>query len=360
VFALAAAMLGRAELAWAAGGVAPEVAWFLGRDGVDRFDRVAAAPPDQPSSRLFRAGGYVIMRNGWHPNSHHLILDAGPLGCPTSGAHGHADLLSLQCSAFGEEYLVDPGTYCYTADARWRNYFRSTAAHSTVVVDGENQAVPSGPFSWRGRPSARVRDFRSSTHLDFVDAEHDAYAHLADPVRHRRRVLFVKSKGWIVIDDLQGCAEHRIDVRFQFGARPVSLGPQPWIAARGLDGKGLWLAAFSATPLNVRVREGHLDPIEGWVSSVYGQRQPAPAVTYSAIAKLPCRIVTLLLPVDPMLTSPPSVRAVRDADGRPAGVHFVESRETIRFDAGGFVVDGERLAVETTLEPEETEHLCPA
>jgi hypothetical protein len=197
-------------------------------------------------------------------------------------------------------------------------------------------------------------------HLDYVDAEHDAYAHLADPVRHRRRVLFVKPKGWVVVDDLDGRAAHQLEVRFQFGARPVSLGPQSWVAARGLDRKGLWLTAFSTIPLSARIREGQLDPIEGWVSSAYGRRQPAPAVTYAATAKLPCRIVTLLLPVDPILASPPAVRAVRDVDGLPVGVHFVESRETIKFDSDGFVMDGEPLAHETTIVADEIPSLCPA
>ena len=31
-----------------------------------------------------------------------------------SGGHGHADLLSVQCSVFGERVLVDAGTYGYT------------------------------------------------------------------------------------------------------------------------------------------------------------------------------------------------------------------------------------------------------
>uniref|UniRef100_UPI00190F100A heparinase II/III domain-containing protein n=1 Tax=Klebsiella pneumoniae TaxID=573 RepID=UPI00190F100A len=68
--------------------------------------------------------------------------DVGPLGCPQSGGHGHADLLSIQCSAFGEPYIIDPGTYCYTPAEEWRDFFRNTTSHSTVIVDGAGQAVP--------------------------------------------------------------------------------------------------------------------------------------------------------------------------------------------------------------------------
>ena len=92
------------------------------------------------------------MRSGWNADAHQLIADVGPLGCPTSSGHGHADLLSVQCAVFGEPCLVDAGTYCYTPEPRWRDYFRGTAAHSTVRVDGLDQAEPAGPFRWRQRP----------------------------------------------------------------------------------------------------------------------------------------------------------------------------------------------------------------
>ena len=41
-------------------------------------------------------------------------------------------------------------------------------------------------------------------------------ARLPDPVRHRRRVLFVKPRYWVVVDDLDGGAAHRVELRFQF------------------------------------------------------------------------------------------------------------------------------------------------
>ena len=34
------------------------------------------------------------------------------------------------------QVLVDPGTYCYHEDAAWRDYFRSTRAHSARATAG--------------------------------------------------------------------------------------------------------------------------------------------------------------------------------------------------------------------------------
>ena len=121
-FAVAAAMFGRGDFAEAAEGMTPEVPWLMGAEGVRAF---AAATPSKPAgvlSRMFPSGGYAVMRTGWERDAHQMIVDVGPLGCSFSAGHGHADLLSIQCSAFGEPVLVDAGTYCYTPETEWRNY----------------------------------------------------------------------------------------------------------------------------------------------------------------------------------------------------------------------------------------------
>ena len=325
----AAALYGRPDFAWAAGGAAPEILWLLGPAGLAAFESLRPAPPAAPPSRLFASGGYVVMRDGWGKDGHHLVFDVGPLGCPDSGGHGHADLLSVQCWAFGEPFLVDAGTGTY-ADEGWRTFFRSTAAHSTVMVDGESQARPAGPFAWQQRPRARLRRWVSTERLDFADADHDAYRRLPDPVRHRRRVLFVKPRFWVLLDDVEGADRHRVDLRFQFGAVQVTLGPETWARATA-GARSLLVRPIATVPLLAAVREGSLHPTEGWVSADYGQRQPAPAIVYSAEAPLPLSVVTLLMPVlDP--TAPlPAVEPLARPDGRLVGL----------------VLDGQPVALES-------------
>jgi hypothetical protein len=301
VAAAAAAWTGRADLKWLAGGLTPEVIWLLGREGVDRFERLPASAGDR-TSRAYRDGGYVIMRDERGRDAHELIFDTGPLGCSVTGAHGHADLLSVQCQAWGERYLVDAGTYCYTPEPAWRDFFRGTRAHSTVLVDDEDQAVPAGPFAWESRPTARLRAWTRTADFELADAEHDAYGRLADPVRHRRRVLFLRAGYWVIVDDLVGRAEHQIEVRYQFSPRTLLRGPEPWFLAAGERGGGVWLSAHASAPVDPCIRAGCVDPIDGWVSTQYGQRRPAPNLAFRVSARLPVSIVTLLIPV----------RAVRD------------------------------------------------
>ena len=190
VFSMAATVMRRGDYAWAAGGLTPEVLWLLGTEGVRVADSLESRPPDGPPSRLLAHGGYAVMRSTWGTGADQIIFDVGPLGCAISGGHGHADLLSIQCSFHGQPYIVDPGTFRYTEDEGWRGYFRGTAAHSTVDIDGAGQAVTRGPFGWVSRPSARLIRWESTASRDVAEGEHRAYGRLRDPVVHRRGVIF--------------------------------------------------------------------------------------------------------------------------------------------------------------------------
>lgn len=348
IFAVAAAFFSRPDYAWAAGGVTPELLWLLGPAGVRAFDSLRPAPPATTPSRNFPQGGYVVMRGAWDRNAHQLIFDVGPLGCSVSGGHGHADLLSIQCAAFGAPCVIDPGTYGY-ADAYWRDYFRSTAAHSTVTVDGMSQAIPDGPFKWRRRPRARLRRWISTDAFDLADADHDAYQCLSDPVLHRRRVLFVKPRYWVVVDDLDATAEHRIDLRFQFGPMDVMLGPDGWVAARRSAHRECRILVSATAPLQADLVAGRQQPTAGWVSPDYGRRVPAPTLTFSTVVRLPLRIVTLIVPMDHPFAAPAVVAAT--PEHRRIDLVFEHGLETLHISDEDIAI--ERVPCEATRESSE-------
>ena len=335
VFAVAAAMFGRGDLAEAAGSMTPDVPWLMGAEGVGAF---AAATPSKPAgvvSRMFPAGGYAVMRTSWERDAHQMTVDVGPLGCSFSAGHGHADLLSIQCSAFGEPVLVDAGTYCYTPEAEWRNYFRGTAAHSTLMIDGRDQVEPDGPFGWRGRPRVEMREWRSNAESDFVDASHNGYY----GITHRRRVLFVKPDYWVLVDDVgftenekRGSDPHQIDLGFQFAPMSVSVVRDRWARALTPAGNTFWIGTFVAAAMKPHIKSGELAPIRGWVSSDYGQRTPAPVLVYAAQAALPWRSITLLMPQRGDRSSVPAVSALFDDHNLPIGIELEDRSESIFAD----------------------------
>jgi uncharacterized heparinase superfamily protein len=339
-FAIAGALFRRADYAWAAGEAAPELLWLMGTEGARAFAAVKGVAPLR-SSCVFPTGGYAVMRSGWDAEAHQVIVDIGPLGGPVSAGHGHADLLSVQCAIFGEPCLVDAGAHALADEPQWREFFRSTAAHSTVMIDGHSQAEPAGPFGWRRRPRVKLREWHSTPDFDFLDAEHDGYQGLTDPVVHRRRVIFVKPHYWILVDDLAGAARHQIDLMFQFAALDVTLGPHPWARAETASGRVLWVSPFPSGPVQPSLKHGELSPIRGWISPRYGERQPAPLLNYSFAVALPWRIVTVLLPDRQGLMAPPAVRAIYDDVGMPSGVAFERPRRSVRFDDRAVSVERE-------------------
>src|SRR3989441_5365842 len=326
IWSVAAAFFGRPDYAWAAAGVTPEVFWLLGPTGAKAFDALVSAPPQTPLSQVFPQGGYVVMRSGWEPDAHQLIFDVGPLGCSVSGGHGHADLLSVQCAVFGEPYLVDAGTYCYGGDSGSRDYFRSTQAHSTMIVDGESQAMPAGPFRWQARPIARLRRWLPTPESGLADADPSAYFRLSGGVVHRRRVGFVRDGYWVLVDDLEGSGEHHVALRFQFAPIEVDVDPMLWARAHGRAGRGLLIRPFATTPLSANVHSGELVPMQGWVCPAYGRRAPAPAVAYSTVTRLPLRIMTLLLPTVDSHADVPAVAPLVGKDGVLVGLVFDDGR----------------------------------
>jgi hypothetical protein len=145
-------------------------------------------------------------------------------------------------------------------------------------------------------------------------------------------VVLRKGHYAVVVDDLEGAAEHRVALRFQFAPMSVTLDPSGWVrAGRGADG-GLLLHAFASAPLKAAVHEGETDPKEGWISSAYGQQEPAPVLIYSATTVLPMRVVTLLFPTDTLSASPPGVLPLI-ADGTLRGLVLEDGRDIFRVDA---------------------------
>ena len=292
-FGVAAAWLRRADCAWAAGGIVPEALWILGPDAATTVAGLPRRPPERPGSRVFHHGGYAVMRSGWNERAHQLVLDADPLGCPVSAGHGHAGLLGIELSVGGAPAIVDAGTGTYMTEHGHRQFFRSTAAHSTVRVDGVDHALPAGPFAWQARPRGRIVRWRADPSLTLVEAEHDAYGRLADPVRHRRKVVLSPDGICVVVDDLLGAAEHHVEVQFQFAPGGLTVDPDG-----SVRGAGLRVHARSRAPLKIVIHEGETQPMRGWFSPDYGRAEPAPMLVYSTTATLPLRIVTTLAPCD--------------------------------------------------------------
>lgn len=267
----AAALLDRPDLAWAA---------TLGNAGAPPAHRHASFP----------AGGYVTQRSGWgdrgraYGDERWAVLDCGPLG---DGGHGHYDHLSVELVAGTHRLAVDPGRYTY-ADTPWRHWFKGTAGHNTVTVDGLDQQ----PYR-RGRPkgpqSTAVLVARHSAEtgpgLDVAIARCTSPSY--DAV-HTRTLAFVDDAYWIVHDLLDAPTPHdsvcrwHLDVAAQDATR---LTVAPDLTVVTVPGGTFAVAAGPSVSLDA-----------GWVSPTYGVKHPAPVITIVAPRASVTSFVTVVAP----------------------------------------------------------------
>jgi uncharacterized heparinase superfamily protein len=125
-----------------------------------------------------------------------VIADSGPPAPAGYDGHAHAGTLSFEMSVGRERLIVNCGAHHGRGD--WWQAQRSTAAHSTLVVDDTNSSVFS-PDSGLVRGPRTVTCKRDEAEGNaWLDMSHDGYLPTFDLI-HRRR-LFLAGGG----DDLRG------------------------------------------------------------------------------------------------------------------------------------------------------------
>ncbi|HLL04363.1 MAG TPA: alginate lyase family protein [Myxococcaceae bacterium] len=198
------------EPALAGGEFSDEAAWLLGQPGLVRFRMLPAAA--EPASVSYPEGGFHVLRGAGAV----ITVSAGPQGQGGVGGHSHNDKLSFELHLNGQPLIVDPGTGTYTREPELRNFFRGTAAHNTLQVDGLEQVpiVPERLFALPEAARARVEVFHPSSELDRLVVRHDGYRALAAPVGVERTFFLDKrERGLAVNDRLIGTGQHEVTGR---------------------------------------------------------------------------------------------------------------------------------------------------
>jgi len=236
-----------------------------------------ARPSTRPSH--FADAGLTLLRSpAGDDRELWCRADSGPHGFLSIAAHGHADALSFELRESGVEILVDPGTYCYHDHPEWRRYFRSTAAHNTIELDGVDQSESGGPFMWVRTARTTLGDLSLDGPTQRWAAEHDGYDALADPARHHRAIALSPGDRTLeVIDRVRSAGPHRLRLAFHLGPTvDVDLvGNGATLRWKRPDGTEGTAVATLPEALAWRVVRGATDPIEGWYSPGFGHKLPA-------------------------------------------------------------------------------------
>lgn len=248
---------------------------LLGEGARARWERLKKQAGRRASAvQCFTDGGLVTIRDR---DNLLFVGNGGPLGLEPLGGHGHADCLSFWLSVNDHPMVVDPGTYLYHGGGKWRRYFRSTSAHSTITVDAQDQAPMVSDFMFGRFYHSRWTQYQDSNEYVTWSAEHDAYTRLDDPVVHRRSITYSKISGEFLVEDLLSCHDvHRIESLIHFHPDcTVTLSGQTVTATLGkarltfhLDGR--WASC--------EIVKGQEAPPLGWYSPSFNEMQASPTL----------------------------------------------------------------------------------
>lgn len=271
------------------GGPSLTACWYGAALGTSMDGTSTQEMPNSAQSAYAPDGGLVILRDG----RRRLTMDVGPLGYLSIAAHGHADALAVTLTVDGRDLIVDPGTASYYGHPDWRSAHRGTRSHGTVCVDGVDQSVVGGPFYWRRHATTAV----GTVDLDrgIVDASHDGYRRLKDPVVHRRWLSAAPGDSAIVIVDLiVGRAAHDVDVSWplhpELDVAPLPHGHE--VTRNGSPVLQLCSAATSSIESTAVLADRESDL--GWWSERLEDRVPAWLIGVRCRTVGPVAILTVL------------------------------------------------------------------
>ena len=129
-----------------------------------------------------------------------FFFRTGSLGYGQLAAHGHADLLEVLLAVDGKPVFIDCGTGAYHGIEKWREYFRSTMAHNTLVAEEQSQSISQGPFIWDNNFYCLADQVDLRDDGFELRARHDGYAKRFSLV-HRRTVAFQKNNDLLQFKD---------------------------------------------------------------------------------------------------------------------------------------------------------------
>jgi len=221
----------------------------------------------------FPESGYTVIRG---TDGLLLTFDHGPLGMAPLFHHSHADALSITLSVAGEQLLGDPGTYRYNGAPEWRRHFRGTKAHSTVMIDDKDQAVQETGFIWSHPYRSTLIRVSDDDGNPYVEATHDGYERLSEPVTHRRVVDFCSDSLFLIKDSFSGKGLHKFELNFHLHPDAALIWKDKYSVIR----KGA--VELSITLLGgkqFRAACGETTLPFGWYSPEYGVKVQSPVLS---------------------------------------------------------------------------------
>lgn len=269
-------------------GIAPHPRELLARAGKCNADFAPGGMKVLPDT------GYATIREPITESF--LVFDCGPVGPDYQPGHAHCDVLSYELSLDGQRVVVDTGVSRYEPGPE-RHYERSTAAHNTIRIDGEEQAEIWASFRIGRRPKVGPIKSGQTDGFRFIRGAHYGYGHLG--VVHSRQIILCPRNRWVVVDCLDGEGSHQVESFVHFhpdvqvenwsDSENPSLGELRKRYVIRSDGHRYFLLALNTGTLALK---------DAWYSPEFGRRERQTVIHWRWQGPLPARLVYALGPAE--------------------------------------------------------------
>ncbi|MBR3931183.1 MAG: heparinase II/III family protein, partial [Tidjanibacter sp.] len=230
------------------------------------------------NSKGHLTAGFFTFRSGWGQDAVQMVVKAGPKG----EWHCQPDNGTFELWYNGHRLMSDSGSYIYAGDAevmKWRNWFRQTAVHNTLTLNGENlQTTESKTLLWQPEGEVQV-----------LVTENPSYEGLI----HRRTVFFVEESWFVIVDEAVGNAEGVVNLNYQMPVGEVSI-----------DGNKMRCATLNDFESNLTLqcfapRGATTTEAQGWFSDKYKSKVEHKRVSFDVAKKASdkaVRYITVIVP----------------------------------------------------------------
>lgn len=242
-------------------------------------DGKSGTAPDYSSSALPDAGFYAFRSS--HPldmKSTVMQIKAGP----PAFFHSHPDNGNFVLWVKGRDFTPDAGSFIYANVGDQKNskrdWYRSSAAHQTLTLDGKNI-----------ENKAALQKWQPGGDIEILSYTNPSYKNLS----HQRSFLFIDKTYFIIIDKAYGDATGKLGIHFNLkeNCNPAFDNTRNAITTTYSDGNNLLIQNFNTDKVSLAKEES-------FVSYVYQEETPRPAFAFEKQKNdaEPQTFITLLYP----------------------------------------------------------------
>lgn len=282
-----------------------------------------------PAVRCFDNGDCFI-RSGWEDEGVVLAMKTGDAGSRVGYHHSRPELHSIALGAYGEYFIVTPGSASYRSRIH-NEYDVCTRSANTVTVDGMNQKNPLKAVFKEGRWDNRDVWVEGYPHAvvtrcdtlpgggavlrsDASDAYHIAMEEAS------RTVRYVPEGGFFIIEDRMLPSDgnrHRFDYRLHFfnrdGATRIEGGKNSLVVRR--EKADLYIALRAGSKVELLRSDGYMHHPIGRDYDENGPKQGAPGSAIELDWRTNAKSLSTTLVLCPRRAGqqPPKIKIRRDA-----------------------------------------------